>query len=303
MSSRSSSPHPTTIVPPYHHHHFATWEYNPARNNAGSSGGFKALPSSRGKRRQKKEEEREVLRIMDESYLPRRPRGGDNGHDLETEGELHDIDHRPFPPINNMMRSPQRTTTMGNDDISCLDVQHGLRKSRTAPAAYWETFNLPPPPFHSHCMSQEPEEAEVGLGLGGAKLEYEHGREREHRHPLSTSRRNTTPTYYYLDNTQNAINSGGGGKGTGEGPSIESQGGRCVLKKKRRGNNEGEDRDEGKRRGVIHEGDDNKEARERGEGTTMIVGPKDKLHQTWVTTRLGVHLKVIRTQRWLKEHM
>lgn len=297
MSSRSSSPHPTTIVPPYHHHHhFATWESNKARNNAGSSGGFKALPSSRGKRRQKKEE-REVLRIMDESYLPRRHRGGDGGHDLETRGELHDIDHRPFPPINNMMRSPQRAATMGYDNISCLDVQHALRKPRTAPAAYWETFNLPPPPFHSHCMLQEPEE--VGLGVGGAKVGYE----REHRHPLST-RRSTTPAYYYLDNTQGAINNGAGGKGAGEGPPIESQGGGCVLKKKRRGNNEGEDRDEGKRGGVNHEGDnDNKAARERYEGTTMIVRPKDKLHQTWVATRLGVHLKVIRTQRWLKEHM
>lgn len=211
-------------------------------------------------------------------------------HYVDTAGHLHDVDHRPFPPIFESRVPPstdRRASSYRLDAGMAPDGswnRRSVKPSQTSPPlAYWETFSLP----HSQSMYADSESSDVESAV------------------VPSIRYNYPPVQGYArvgDGIQYAI--------AGEDEPvvrIDGQTGRRVLMKTRgRGKGKGkgnqdtvEDTFESEDFEELASGGD-----EGGGGENKVtMSPKEKLHQTWVATRFGFQLKMIRTQRWLKERV
>ncbi|KAF9445785.1 hypothetical protein P691DRAFT_784796 [Macrolepiota fuliginosa MF-IS2] len=243
-----------------------------------------------------------------------------NGHHYEVDaaGHLHDIDHRPFPMI-----PPQRSQSLMVTEGYSAQVPGGTQRSPrstrrvTSPPAYWETFNTTQMANVSESESSDIETIPVSR-IPCASVRY-------NLPPPATVYAHVQPDQNYLsahayfDNTtQYAI----GGRSGEPVVQIDGRTGKRVLTKSRpRGKNgkenlkyDDDDDDDDDQDCILDEGyegvdedgrmiQNNKTRSAAGERSKAQMGPKQRLYNTWVATRFDAHLKVIRTQRWLRERV
>ncbi|KXN86250.1 hypothetical protein AN958_10303 [Leucoagaricus sp. SymC.cos] len=238
---------------------------------------------------------------MDPSYLsPQRPqvngqsakrRNSGDYYYVDELGHLHDIDYRPFPPV-----YPQTSleSKREDEDISPRSPPKRFHTSpnprpRSPQVPYWETFTFP--------QHDEPEEVDPFATIGRSCIPPHSSRGIERReYDISYTDRATS---YPID-----------GYATTSRVQADERTGRRVLTKpwnrkasvvERTGIEGGTD--------IQNEEDEDKgmpsvaTAQANGRLGTMPLSPKQKLKRTWVTTRFSMHLKVIRTQQWLKERV
>lgn len=250
---------------------------------------------------------------MDPSYLPQQVHSrvralSGSEYYADAAGHLHDIDYRPFPRI-----QPPSGHSPDNNGHSIHTTMMGPgrnwnprspERSRTSPP-YWETFTVPHVVQSIHGYPES------------SSWDPDTETSSTFEHPYnSSSHAFAAPTsqayaYSYYDNRMDYSVDASRGEPVVQ---IDGRTGRRVLKKnKKHGEGmfvEGRDSVYSGREVASEDedGDENQDVkgkgREKSEGKDrMSMSPKQKLHRTWVATTFNARLKVIRTQRWIRERL
>lgn len=249
-------------------------------------------------------EAKEILRIMDPSYLSpqtystidrtsaHRRLSGDFCY-VDAQGHLHDIDYRPFPLIRSdsphMGGREFKDTPNGGSGRPPPKHSHTspLPRPRSPQVPYWETFTL----AQQDEYSDDPEEATSDFICNNSRS---YQVDTHYSHAEHTSR---YPVYLCADSL---------------GVGVDEQTERKLLTKPQEKAASGVKNDLGKAIcGVVYGNkEDNNvqvqdhEAETRGdEERSRTNSPKQKLHQVWIATRFDMRLRMIRSQRWLREHI